>query len=84
MLFHRLQLECDMPPQPSPFAEAFRTTLDMYETGVALMRQNLRRANPDASEEAIEELVTAWLHERPGAEHGDCPGRLVDLDTRRR
>jgi hypothetical protein len=73
-----------MPSRSSTVAEAFRTTLDLYETGVALMRQNLRRANPDATEEAIEELLTAWLHERPGAEYGDCPGRLVDLDARRR
>jgi hypothetical protein len=73
-----------MPSSSSTAAEAFRTTLELFETGVALMRQNLRRANPDAPEEVIEESLGAWLHERPGAEYGDCPGRLVDLDARPR
>lgn len=71
-----------MPSRAS--AEAFRTTLDLFETGVSLMRQNLRRAHPDATDEAIDDLLTSWLRERPGAEHGDCPGRVVDLDARRR
>jgi hypothetical protein len=78
------RLQCDMPSRSRTVSEAFRTTLDLFETGLVLMRQNLRRANPDATEEAIEELLTAWLHERPGAEHGDGPGRVVDLDARRR
>lgn len=73
-----------MRERSSTVAEAFRTTLDLFETGLTLMRQNLRRAHPEATEEAIEELLTAWLHERPGAEHGDCPGRVIDLDARRR
>ncbi len=48
--------------------------LDLHETGVALMRQNLRREHPQASEEEIEKLLVAWLHRRPGAEHGDAAG----------
>ena len=46
------------------------------------MRQNLRRKHPAATHEDIERLLQAWLHERPGAEFGDCPGRPIDLDTR--
>ncbi len=46
------------------------------------MRQNLRRDEPQASESEIDDLLRQWLQERPGAEFGDCPGRLVDIDAR--
>jgi hypothetical protein len=49
--------------------------LDLHDTGVDLMRQNLRRRHPGASGQEIERLLLAWLHERPGAEHGDAVGR---------
>ena len=52
-----------------------REALRMHDEGVALMRQNLRRRHADASDEAIEEMLLAWLRERPGAEHGDGEGR---------
>jgi hypothetical protein len=73
-----------MSSTSSTAAQAFRATLDLFETGVALMRQNLRRAHPEATEEEIDGLLASWLHDRPGAEHGDCPGRVVDIGTRRR
>ena len=64
-------------------AERLRTTLDLHETGVALMRQNLRRAHPEASDSEIEQLLQAWLCERPGAPDGDAEGTPVDLQHRR-
>jgi hypothetical protein len=70
------------PVTPSSAADAFRMTLDLFETGLNLMRQNLRRSHPDADEEEIEGRLHAWLLERPGAEFGDCPGRPVDVNTR--
>lgn len=63
-------------------ANAFRATLDLFETGLDLMRQNLRRSHPVAGDEEIERLLRKWLVHRPGAEFGDCPGRVVDLNTR--
>jgi hypothetical protein len=66
----------------SSVADAFRTTLDLFETGLALMRQNLRRNHPGATNEEIERLLREWLLERPGAESGDCPGRPIDVNTR--
>jgi hypothetical protein len=59
-------------------AERFRVTLDLFEAGVELKRQSLRREFPDADEKEIEERLTDWLQHPPGAEQGDCPGRLVD------
>ena len=61
---------------------AFRTTLDLFSTGVELMRQNLRRDRPQASEDEIDRRLSEWLQERPGAVSGDSPGRLVDIDAR--
>jgi hypothetical protein len=45
--------------------------LDLFETGVALVRQNLRRRHPEAGTEDIERLLGEWLQQRPGAESGD-------------
>lgn len=63
-------------------AARFRTTLALFEAGVAMMRQNLRRRFPDADEREIQERLTAWLRTRPGAEYGDCEGRPVDPAVR--
>jgi hypothetical protein len=56
-------------------AQKFRAALELHEVGVALMRQNLRRRNPDASAAEIEKLLSVWLRTRPGAEYGDAVGR---------
>ncbi|MDP8968935.1 MAG: hypothetical protein M3N52_00155 [Actinomycetota bacterium] len=56
-------------------AARLRTALALFDDGVALMRQNLRRAHPDAPEEEIERRLRSWLQQRPGAEHGDGEGR---------
>jgi hypothetical protein len=59
-------------------ADAFRATLDLFDTGIDLMRQNLRRRHPHASDEEIWRRLREWLRDRPGAEWGDCAGRIVD------
>jgi hypothetical protein len=43
-----------MAPTTPSAGNAFRTTLDLFETGLGLMRQNLRRNHPDATEQEIE------------------------------
>ena len=58
-------------------AGRLRAALEMFETGLQMMRQNLRRNHPSLSDAEIEERVTAWLRERPGAEFGDAVGRRV-------
>jgi hypothetical protein len=70
------------PSTPSFVANALRATLDLFETGLDLMRQNLRRSHPDAGDEEIEVLLHQWLLDRPGAKSGDCPGRSIDVTTR--
>lgn len=56
--------------------------LDLFETGVALMRQNLRRQFPGAEAQEIDHRLQDWLRHRPGAELGDAPGRAVDSAAR--
>jgi hypothetical protein len=72
-----------MAPIIPSAGNAFRTTLDLFETGLGLMRQNLRRDHPEATEQEVNRRLRQWLHDRPGAESGDCPGRLVDVRGKR-
>lgn len=58
-------------------AAKLRVAFDLYTAGERMMRQNLKRRHPDASEERIEALLCQWLRERPGAEHGDGVGRPI-------
>lgn len=53
-----------------------RQMFDLYQTAKDVMRQNLRRRYPEASEEEIAERMRAWLLHRPGAEHGDVSGPI--------
>ncbi|MGH3930338.1 MAG: hypothetical protein ACRDTF_10220 [Pseudonocardiaceae bacterium] len=62
--------------------ERLRTALDLADTGVSMMRQNLRRAHPGMPPEYIDQLLNEWLGNRPGAERGDCPGPFRPLRDR--
>jgi hypothetical protein len=52
-----------------------RIAFDLYETAEQMMRQNLRRRDPEAGAAEIEHRLVAWLQHRPGAEQGDAEGR---------
>lgn len=56
-----------------------RTALRLYETGVAMKRAQLRRADPAADEAELDRRMVAWLRTRPGAEHGDAAGQLREV-----
>ena len=58
-------------------ARRLRVALELFETGVEIMAQNLRRQHPQATEEEIQTRLSEWLRHRPGAEDGDAPGRRV-------
>ena len=59
-------------------AGSLRVALDLFETGVAVMRENLRRQHPNADEDELTRRLAAWLQSRPGAEAGDADGRAVN------
>ena len=59
-------------------AANLRLACDLFDAGVAMMRQTLSRRFPSAAERTIADRLAQWLLERPGAEHGDGPGRVRD------
>jgi Xaa-Pro aminopeptidase len=56
-------------------AARLRIALELHELGVEMQRQRLRRERPQLTEAELDRAVRDWLHERPGAEHGDTWGR---------
>ena len=48
---------------------------EMYREGLALKRQQFRRAHPDADESTLDAMVRDWLTDRPL----DAPGRQRPL-----
>lgn len=65
-------------PFQSEAAQRLRLTLDLFQSGLEIKRQNLRREFPHLTEEELAARLKTWLHDRPGAEHGDCSGRPRD------
>ena len=65
-------------------AARLRMALDLFETGVEMMRQKLRRDHPDLADHEVEARLGAWLRERPGAEFGDAAGRPATWPRRSR
>jgi hypothetical protein len=55
-------------------AQRIRLALDLFATGEALMRQQLRRRHPEWTETELRGELLKWLRERPGAESGDAVG----------
>jgi hypothetical protein len=66
-----------MRSSPRSARDTFLATLDLFETGLSMMRQNLRRSDADATDQEIDHRLGQWLRQRPGAEAGDCSGRRV-------
>lgn len=50
---------------PARMKRNLQLTFDLHEAGVAMMRQNLRRRHPDASEAELKEMLRAWLQDTP-------------------
>ncbi|WP_349826964.1 hypothetical protein [Brevibacterium litoralis] len=57
--------------------EKFREIFDMFDLGVRMYRQRMRREHPDAVDEEIEALVQAWLATPSGS-----AGERLQLSSR--
>ena len=68
--------------RPLTPSEKLRIALELFESGVAMMRETLRREHPTESDAQIEGRLRQWIRHRPGAEDGDCVGRKIDPSTR--
>jgi hypothetical protein len=66
-------------PNTTAAAKRLALALEMFDTGVDMMRQKFIRQNPKLSANEIESLLETWLGQRPGAEFGDAIGRSGDL-----
>ncbi len=64
-----------VPAAREKAAVRLRMALDLFETGLEMMRQKLRRDHPDLADHEVEARLGSWLRERPGAEFGDAVGR---------
>ena len=71
-----------LTPEPAPkaapmlpSAERLNLALDLFDAGVDLQRQRLRRAHPDESAAEIEARVRSWLLLE--GEPGDADGVVV-------
>ena len=64
-----------VPTAREKAAARLRMALDLFETGVEMMRQKLRRDHPGLADHEVEARLGSWLRERPGAEFGDAVGR---------
>ena len=49
-------------------AQRMRVAFELFDTGVAMKRAQLRRKHPEASEAELAVRLREWLHTRPGAE----------------
>jgi hypothetical protein len=63
------------PIRDPEIMERMRICFELSEQAIVMKRQSLRRENPDWSDEQVEQALTEWHMHRPGAEHGDGPGR---------
>jgi len=79
------RLHKDLAPVPArPETEAvairLRTAFEMANAGIEMMRLNLRREHPEATPEAISEMLKLWLDSRQDDSWGrSVPDRIPGL-----
>lgn len=57
--------------------ERLREAFELYDIGLAMMRQNLRRRYPADGDAEIEQRLLDWRLHRADAPNGDAEGRVV-------
>jgi hypothetical protein len=78
-LLEALLTSMAMAERRSKVAARLRLAIAMQADGAVLMRENLRRRHPEASEAELDRLFERWLLDRPP----DAPGRPVPWPRRR-
>ncbi len=59
-------------------AARLRVALELHALGEQMQRSRLRRERPQITDAELDDAIRAWLHERPGAKHGDTIGPPSD------
>lgn len=62
---------------PDGAAARLRAAFELYDLGLAMKRQSLRRAFTAESDAEIDDRLRQWRLRREDAPDGDCDGRLV-------
>lgn len=44
----------------------FEETMELFDTALAIQRQNIHRRHPELSEDDVDRRLQEWLLERPG------------------
>lgn len=65
------------PPVDSGVADRLRAAFDLYDVGLAMMRQSLRRRFAAESDADIQRRLLDWRLRREDAPDGDGEGRVV-------
>ncbi len=65
-------------------AEHLEDALELADLAERMVRARLRREHPGWSDDELDARVLEWLHERPGAEHGDAEGVATKPPFRKR
>jgi hypothetical protein len=58
------------------YLENAATTAMLIEAGFEMMRQNIRRRHPNASEDTVEALLGAWVRRENDPLPGDTAGAV--------
>ncbi len=53
------------PIRDPEITRRFLETMELFETALAIQRQNIRRRHPGLSEAEVDERVQEWLLDRP-------------------
>lgn len=65
------------PVTDDGIVDRMREALELYDLGLEIMRQNLRRQHPTDGEMMIEERLLDWRLHRADAADGDAEGTVV-------
>lgn len=70
-------------PADAGTAARLRAALELYDLGLAMMRQNLRRQFIADSDAEIDQRLLDWRLRRADAPDGDAEGRVVPFPRAR-
>jgi len=73
-------MQADQKNDQSVLRERLLEAIDLMEFGIELMRQNLRRRHPEASEEEINIRLESWQFEEPAGVRHINESDLADFE----
>lgn len=62
--------------QTDKYMRNMETTTNLFEAGVAMMRENIRRRHANASSQTVDALLGAWMRREDDPIPGDTIGTV--------